>query len=76
MAEDELASIERDFPGWQPWRSDGGRWWATRTGTRPPDSPPDWWAMTVCGETATGLRDALDRQAKSALSRPFATGHQ
>ncbi len=72
----ELASIEGDYPGWKPWRSDGGRWWATRIGARLPESPPEWWAMTVYGETADGLRDALEVQVKSAAGRLFAIGNR
>jgi len=59
----ELASIKRDFPGWRPWRSDSGRWYAARTGdVTPPEEPSDWWAMTVFSMTADGLRAALHSQ--------------
>jgi len=27
-----LAELEAEFPGWHVWRSNTGRWWATRTG--------------------------------------------
>jgi hypothetical protein len=73
--DDELASIQHDFPRWHPWRSDGGRWWATRTGAvTPPGRPPDWWAMTVDGETAERLRDALHQQEQFARGRPAGVG--
>jgi hypothetical protein len=59
----ELASIKRDFPGWRPWRSDSGQWYATRTGdVTPPEESSDWWAMTVFSATADGLRVALRMQ--------------
>jgi hypothetical protein len=28
----QVAELEADFPGWHVWRSNAGRWWATRTG--------------------------------------------
>jgi hypothetical protein len=31
---DELAArLAVEFPGWHIWRSNAGRWWATRTGS-------------------------------------------
>jgi hypothetical protein len=27
-----LAELEAEFSGWHVWRSNAGRWWATRTG--------------------------------------------
>ena len=60
-----LSRIERDFPGWHPWLSGGGRWWATRKGSLPAD-PPEWWAMTVYADDAAGLREAIARQEQLA----------
>ena len=62
-----LAAIRRQFPGWRPWRSDAGRFWATRTG-RLPAHPPEQFAMTVDADTARGLQAALERQ--EALAGP------
>jgi hypothetical protein len=71
----ELASIKHDFPRWRPWLSDSGRWYATRTGdVTPPEEPSDWWAMTVFGETAVRLRDALHQQEQFALGCPAGIG--
>ena len=61
----ELSRIGREFAGWHPWVSSGGRWWATRKGSQPVD-PPEWWAMTVDGDDAQGLRDAISRQEQHA----------
>ncbi len=68
----DLASIKHDFPRWQPWRSDSGRWYATRTGdVTPPEDPSDWWAMTVFSSTADGLRCALRLQEEGVeIARP------
>lgn len=63
----ELSRIERDFPGWHPWLSSGGRWWATRKGSQPAD-PPDWWAVTVDADDAAGLREAVARQEQLATA--------
>jgi hypothetical protein len=27
-----LKALKAEFPGWHVWRSNAGRWWATRTG--------------------------------------------
>jgi hypothetical protein len=44
------AEIRRDYPGWNPWQSDAGRWWAARTG------------RTVDGDTPDELRAVLAEQ--------------
>ena len=31
--DEHVAQWEAEFPGWHIWRSNAGRWWATRTGT-------------------------------------------
>ena len=31
--DERIAQLEAEFPGWHIWRSNAGRWWATRTGT-------------------------------------------
>jgi hypothetical protein len=59
----ELSAITQEFPGWRPWVSDGGRWWATRLGARPTD-PPGWWAMTVDADDADKLRKAIAEQGR------------
>ena len=61
----ELSRIAGEFPGWRPWVSDAGRWWATRRGRRPAD-PPAWWAMTVDADDAEGLRSAIAEQERLA----------
>jgi hypothetical protein len=64
-AAEELSRIAREFPGWRPWMSDAGRWWATRRGRRPAELPP-WWAMTVDADDAAGLRSAIAAQGRLA----------
>jgi hypothetical protein len=61
----ELSHIAGEFPGWRPWVSDAGRWWATRRGRQSAD-PPEWWAMTVDADDADGLREAIARQERLA----------
>jgi hypothetical protein len=61
---DELAGIARDYPAWHVWRSQAGRWWATRLGhIRPPvgDGDEDY-ALTLDADTAGELRAALAAQ--------------
>jgi hypothetical protein len=62
----ELAGIERDYPAWHVWRSQAGRWWATRLGhLRPPDDLGADYAMTLDADTAGELRAALSAQSRS-----------
>jgi len=63
-----LAALRREFTRWQIFRSDTGRFWATRIGgawRRPPANPPVWWAMTVSGDNPEQLRRELAVQAGS-----------
>jgi hypothetical protein len=30
--DEQATDLETEFPGWHIWRSNAGRWWATRTG--------------------------------------------
>jgi hypothetical protein len=62
---EDLSRIAREFPGWRPWMSDAGRWWATRRGVRLAD-PPEWWAVTVDADDADGLRAVLGQQERLA----------
>jgi hypothetical protein len=68
----ELAGIARDYPAWHVWRSQAGRWWATRLGhARPPadaesgeggDGGEPEFALTLDADTSAELRQALARQ--------------
>jgi len=61
-----LAAMRQQYPGWKLWRSDARRFWATRTG-RLPVHPPGGFAMTVSGDTARELAEALaDQEAKTS----------
>jgi hypothetical protein len=61
----ELSRIAGEFPGWCPWVSDAGRWWATRKGCQAAD-PAAGWAMTVDADDAEGLRSAIAEQERLA----------
>jgi hypothetical protein len=65
---DEPAMIEQDYPAWHVWRSQAGRWWATRLGhVRPPadrDLKDAEFAMTLDADTAAELREALEFQLR------------
>jgi hypothetical protein len=59
----ELAGIARDYPAWHVWRSQAGRWWATRLGhVRPPGDRDGEYALTLDADTAGELRAALAGQ--------------
>ncbi|MGI5203500.1 hypothetical protein ACQEU6_18250 [Spirillospora sp. CA-108201] len=61
--EDLKAAIEGDFPGWQVWRSDAGRWYATRSGDLTDAQLQAGCAMTVAADDSGGLRRTLLDQA-------------
>ena len=66
--DERIAQLEAEFTGWHIWRSNAGRWWATRTGTvlRRQDLGTAR-VMTVDADDATALRDQLARQASLDL---------
>ena len=51
-------------PGWHAWRSDAGRWWATRTGRRAryENGVP----MTIDADSETELRELCDGYREEA----------
>ena len=64
---DLKAAIESEFPGWLVWRSDAGRWYATRTGDLTDAQLQAGFAMTVAADDSAGLRELLrDQQSKEA----------
>jgi hypothetical protein len=56
------AAIEADFPEWTVWRSDAGRWYATRAGRLTDQQLLSGLAMTVAADTAESLRGLLGDQ--------------
>src|SRR6516165_7170177 len=58
--DEQLAELEAEFPGWHVWRSNAGRWWATRTGSvlRREDLGTGR-VMTVDADDASSLRSQL-----------------
>ena len=60
--EELKAAIEQEFPGWLVWRSDAGRWYATRSGDLTDAQLQAGYAMTVAADDAPGLRELLRDQ--------------
>ena len=62
--DERIAQLEAEFPGWHIWRSNAGRWWATRTGSvlRREDLGTGR-VMTLDSDDESGLRDQLAGQA-------------
>jgi hypothetical protein len=56
------AAIEADFPDWTVWRSDAGRWYATRAGRLTDEQLRSGYAMTVAADGEESLRDLLGEQ--------------
>jgi len=48
-----IIGLRAAFPGWNIWRSDEGRWWASRRAPLPPSQQPNGYDLTL---TATGPR--------------------
>ncbi|RAY13514.1 hypothetical protein DPM19_20935 [Actinomadura craniellae] len=61
--EDLKAAMQEEFPGWIVWRSDAGRWYATRSGDLTDAQLRAGYAMTVAADDSTGLRALLVEQA-------------
>jgi hypothetical protein len=61
---DLKAVIEAEYPGWLVWRSDAGRWYATRSGDLTDAQLDAGYAMTVASDDAAGLRDLLQDQRR------------
>jgi hypothetical protein len=63
--DERIARIEAEFPGWHIWRSNAGRWWATRTGTvlRREDLGTGR-VMTVDADDEGTLREQLATQVR------------
>jgi hypothetical protein len=59
---DEIAAIRAAFPGWSVWRSDEGRWWATRRCPLRPSRWPEGYALTVTADDDGALRSAMNSQ--------------
>lgn len=62
--DDLKAAIEEEFPGWQVWRSDAGRWYATRSGDLSDAQLQAGYAMTVAADDSAGLRRLLLDQTR------------
>jgi hypothetical protein len=54
--DEQIARLEARFPGWHIWRSNAGRWWATRTG-----------AVLGRADLATGRAMTIDADDESTL---------
>jgi hypothetical protein len=70
----EEDQLRLDFPSWHVWRSQAGRWWATRLGRVAWDRhhDPDF-AMTVDADTLANLRTELTTQSGLFPERPIVT---
>ena len=55
-------------PGWRIWRSDAGRWWATRNNPFPRSAEAIGAARTVDADTVDQLREVIAEQERLAAS--------
>ena len=61
---ERISQLEAEFPGWHIWRSNAGRWWATRTGAvLRRDDLGTGRVMTVDADDETDLREQLATQS-------------
>ncbi|WP_248959771.1 hypothetical protein [Sphaerisporangium perillae] len=63
-----LAEIAREFPDWTIWRSDAGRWWATRHHLLTERERDAGCAMTIDADDPEGLRERLLEQQERITS--------
>lgn len=59
-----LAEIARENPHWTIWRSDAGRWWATRHHPLSVGQREAGCAMTIDADDPDGLREQLQDQER------------
>lgn len=64
-----LAEIAREFPQWTIWRSDAGRWWATRHHPLSAGQRHAGCAMTIDADDPDDLREQLRDQESRAAAR-------
>jgi hypothetical protein len=62
--EDLKARLEEEFPRWLVWRSDAGRWYATRTGNLTDAQLQAGYAMTLASDHCAGLEELLREQQR------------
>lgn len=60
--DDAKATLEAEFPDWMVWRSDAGRWYATRAGKLTDQQLLSGFAMTVAADSPDSLRGLLREQ--------------
>lgn len=63
-----LAEIARAYPDWTIWRSDAGRWWATRHHPLTAAQREAGCAMTVDADDPESLQEKLREQEELARS--------
>lgn len=61
-AVDDIIAVHASLPDWNIWRSNEGRWWATRRSPLPPSQRPDAYALTVTADTSRLLVAKIRRQ--------------
>ncbi len=64
------AELAGEFPGWTIWRSDAGRWWATRRHALNRDEYAVGCAMTIDADDIGTLRNRL-RDQEDRASRQY-----
>ncbi|MEQ4715730.1 hypothetical protein [Nonomuraea sp. B19D2] len=69
-----LAEIAREHPQWTIWRSDAGRWWATRHHPLSAAQRAEGCAMTIDADDPDALRDQLRDQERRAGQHPWQAG--
>ena len=69
---ERVSQIQGEFPGWHIWRSNAGRWWATRTGSvLRREELGTGRVMTIDADDEKDLREQL--VAQSGLDRDLLT---
>jgi hypothetical protein len=75
MAHDSALTAEPVFEGWRIWRSDTGRYWATRAQPFSHVAEHAGAARTVDADTLPQLRRSIAEQENTAKARSRAADH-
>ncbi|WP_283139812.1 hypothetical protein [Rhizohabitans arisaemae] len=75
-ADQRLTEIAHDYPDWTIWRSDAGRWWATRHRPLTPAEREAGCAMTIDADDSDGLAERLAVQRERSASTLPPTGDE
>jgi len=67
LDDETITGLRAAFPGWNIWRSDEGRWWASRRAALPPSRRPEDYALTLTADNPRLLASHITGQPSHNL---------